>query len=123
MKSCTFREFQARQGYPVRPSLNKIGGQKGKKESQKASKQTSTQLAQAYACNPQTAETESQGSPIAEASVGCTARAHKKEKREKEASSLRTELTFYRPKALGSIPSPERRKLSNHSHIIHPRTI
>ena len=62
------------------------------------------------------------GSLIAEASLRCTAKAHK-EKREKEASSLRTELTFYRPEALGSIPSARRRKISNHSHIIHPRTI
>jgi hypothetical protein len=84
LKPCKFREFQARQGYPVRPCLNKkrgFGGGGGR-ESQKASKQTSRQLARVYACNPQTGER--QGSLIAEASLSCTARAHHKRRGKKK---------------------------------------
>lgn len=42
LKPCKFREFQARQGYPVRPCLNKkrgFGGGGGEKVRKQASKQ------------------------------------------------------------------------------------
>ena len=57
-------------------------------------------------------------SGIAETNLGYTARIHNKGKKTKEVESLREELMFYWPKALGPIPSPRRRIISNYSHTI-----
>jgi hypothetical protein len=50
LKPCKFREFQARQGYPVRPCLNKKRGFGGGGERKSESKQANKQAAGTGVC-------------------------------------------------------------------------